>query len=337
MEHHGAHGRGVELLGLRLGAFSNNPALLDAEEYFSGCVVHSLRTNILALRDFPVEAGVDGALYAWDVEGPGQIYAGETEVVAVGPFERLERTAKDPRYSLFGNLGLFFKFMMAMLERTRGIMSFHASALYNDGANELILVLGGPGAGKTVLLLAGLQRGYTLFSTEMTHLQATAGGWRFSKGSLYDNVRLGTLLVDFPDVGRRLNLRTDQVEDVWGTKVAIDLSPFQTPQDHLDNPRVAILLPKIEAGRERPDIHQVRGHESIVRLLFTNATEKIASSTLLYGAIPSGSMDTTDLMRRRYERLDRYVASGGISLVQSILSAPAHCLDGYERHLATRK
>ncbi|MBI4277288.1 MAG: hypothetical protein HY660_02430 [Armatimonadetes bacterium] len=337
MDPHGAYGRGFELLGLRLGAVTNNPALLAAEEYFSGCVVHSLRTNILALADVSPEDGVDGALYAWDVEGPGQINAGETEVVAVGPFQRLEHSVKDPRYSLFGNLGLFFKFMMAMLERARGIMSFHASGLYHAAANELILVLGAPGAGKTVLLLAGLQRGFTLFSTEMTHLQATPEGWRFSKGALYDNVRLGTLLVDFPEVGRRLNLRTDHVQDVWGTKIAVDLSPFQTPQDHLDNPKVAILLPKIEAGRVRPEIQEVRDHEAIVRLLFTNATEKIASSTLLYGTIPSGSLDTADLMRARYQRLDRYAASGGIALVQSILSAPAHCLDGYDRHLAARK
>ena len=69
-----------------------------------------------------------------------------------------------------------------------------------------------PLAGKTVFLLEGLTRGWTVFSTEMTHMRVTDSGYEFYKGSLFDNIRLGTLLYDFPAVAARLGLRKSTVE-----------------------------------------------------------------------------------------------------------------------------
>ncbi len=42
-------------------------------------------------------------------------------------------------------------------------------------------------------------------------------------GSLYDNIRLGNLIYDFPRANERLKVEIPPVADVWGHKIAIDM------------------------------------------------------------------------------------------------------------------
>src|SRR5262249_62002136 len=109
------------------------------------------------------------------------------------------------------------------------------------------LIPGSAGAGKTVFLLEGLTRGWTIFSTEMTHLRLTAGGYEFYKGSLFDNIRLGTLLYDFPAVVDRLGVALPPSSDPWGSKIALDLRHLQTPADALVSPSPPIVTPTLES------------------------------------------------------------------------------------------
>ncbi len=136
-------------------------------------------------------------------------------VLAVGDWTALEAGNSDRRYSLFGNLGFVFRYVIHALERYHDTWSFHASAMVDD-KGDLWLIPGGAGAGKTVFLLEGLTRGWTIFSTEMTHVRLTDGGYEFYKGSLFDNIRLGTLLYDFPAVLERLGTDAPAVEGPLG-------------------------------------------------------------------------------------------------------------------------
>jgi hypothetical protein len=69
-------------------------------------------------------------------------------------------------------MGLFFRYALTVQER-HGIYALHASAIYKPHDDELLVIVGKAGAGKTVYLLEALARGYQIFSTEMTYFRPT--------------------------------------------------------------------------------------------------------------------------------------------------------------------
>jgi hypothetical protein len=248
-------------------------------------------------------------------------------VLAVGDWTAAEAAASDRRYTLFGNLGFLFRYTIFTLERHHATWSFHASAMVDD-KGDLWLIPGGAGAGKTVFLLEGLTRGWTIFSTEMTHLRVTDGGYEFYKGSLFDNVRLGTLLYDFPAVVDRLGLTLSASPDPWGTKIALDLGHVQTPADVLVSPSLRIVNPKVESGRERAIVGRLDQREKLAKLLFDNATEKHGGTVLLYDRLPLPSLDTPDLMTRRLAAMHALLERATIKSAHTTLCGAKNCMEG---------
>jgi hypothetical protein len=197
-----------------------------------------------------------------------------------------------------------------------------------DDKGDLWLIPGGAGAGKTVFLLEGLARGWTVFSTEMTHVRLTAGGYEVYKGSLFDNIRLGTLLYDFPQVRERLGLTLPESRDPWGTKIALDLGHVQTPADVLLSPSLRIVAPKVESGRERAIVGRLDRPEKLVKLLFDSATEKHGGTVLLYDRLPLPSLDTPELMTRRLAAMRGLVERATIKSARTTLCGARNCLEG---------
>ncbi|MCL4534989.1 MAG: hypothetical protein M1370_07525 [Bacteroidetes bacterium] len=326
------HCRAVSLLWATFGLISNNPTLIDAPEFFeSKEVIQSLLTDVRAVPRIPFLGELDAYIYINDVPSlPPEIRVTDRAVFAAADFTRLDTEASDRRYSLFGNLGLFFKYAMATLERYHCIYSFHASGVFIPDDNELLIIIGGAGAGKTVLLLEGLSRGYQIFSTEMVHFQFGPDGCRFFKGAMVDNIRIGNLLFDFPAAAERLGLVLPEVGDPWATKIAIDLESVSTPSDILLNPNVTLLFPKIEAGRGAAIINEVRDRRRLVHMLFDNATEKIGGTTLLYEVLPLDTFDTPALMRARLSSMERFVSGEAfpIKRARTILAGPKNSMEG---------
>jgi hypothetical protein len=199
--------------------------------------------------------------------------------------------------------------------------------MFSPSRNTLLLVVGGPGAGKTVFLLKGLEDDWQIFSTEMTHFKFTDQGYVFYMGSLFDNIRLGTLIYDFPEANKRLKVEIPDVPDVWGHKIAIDMRHI-AGQPHYVNPRVAIVDAKIESGRDLPIIKTVTRKEKIVKLLFDNATEKFGSPVVLYDRIPVESLDTAELMNKRLQAMVRFVEEVKFNEVKSCLAGAKNCMEG---------
>jgi hypothetical protein len=187
--------------------------------------------------------------------------------------------------------------------------------------------VGGPGAGKTVFLLKGLEDDWQIFSTEMTHFKFTDQGYVFYMGSLFDNIRLGTLIYDFPEANKRLKVEIPEVPDVWGHKIAIDMRHI-AGQPHYVNPRVTIADVKIESGRDTPIIKTITRKEKIVKLLFDNATEKFGSPVVLYDRIPVESLDTAELMNKRLQAMVRFVEEVKFNEVKSCLAGAKNCMEG---------
>ena len=217
--------------------------------------------------------------------------------------------------------------MLVTLERYHDVYSFHASSMFSPRRNTLLLVVGGAGAGKTCFLLKGLEDDWTVFSTEMTHLRFTAQGYEFYMGSLYDNIRVGNLIYDYPKAKDRLQVDLPVVADVWAHKIAIDMRPIAAQPSYV-NPLVTVVDAKVESGREKPIVTPFKRTEKVVRLLFGNATEKLGSTFILYDVIPVASLDTPELMRRRLHAMKRFVAEAKLNPVRSVLAGAQNCMEG---------
>lgn len=326
------HRRAIRIVHARLGLVSNTRELITRSEYFRDRVPQSLLTDYHRVDDVPWDGrpgAVDAEIRVIDVPGLAPAITGEPGgVLAVGDWTGLEAANSDRRYSLFGNLGFLFRYAIHALERWHDTWSFHASALVDD-KGDLWLIPGSAGAGKTVFLLEGLARGWTVFSTEMTHVRLTAGGgYAFFKGSLFDNVRLGTLLHDFPAAVERLGLTLPASADPWGAKIALDLGHVQTAADVLVNPSLRIVHPKVESGRTRAVVTRLDRREKLVKLLFDNATEKHGGTVLLYDRLPLPSLDTPELMTRRLAAMHGLVDRAAIKSARSTLCGARNCLEG---------
>lgn len=320
--------RAVKIVEARIGIVSNNEKLVTEPRYFEGQVMESLLTDIHSIEPIPYSNDLDA--YFMAIDDPHlqpQVKVTEKVLTATGDFTRYEKECSDNRYSLFGNLGLFFKYLLVTLERYHNTYSFHASAMYSPRRDILLLVVGGAGAGKTCFLLKGLEDDWEIFSTEMTHFKFTDEGYIFSMGSLYDNIRLGNLIYDFPRAKEKLKVDIPEVADVWGHKMAIDMRHIAAQPRYL-NPRVTLVDARVESGREKPIVKTVARKEKIVKLLFDNATEKFGSPVILYDVIPVESLDTPELMRRRLQAMNRFVEKVKLNPVKSVLAGAQNCLEG---------
>jgi hypothetical protein len=320
--------RGVKICEARIGIVSNNEKLITETRYFEGQVMESLLTDIHSIEPIPYGKDLDAYFVAIDdPHAEPQVKVTEKVLYATGDFSRYEKECSDSRYSLFGNLGLFFRYLLVTLERCHGIYSFHASSMYSPSRDTLLLVVGGAGAGKTVFLLKGLEEDWQIFSTEMTHFRFAEQGYLFYMGSLFDNIRLGTLLYDFPQANRRLKIEMPKAADVWGHKIAIDMGHLAAKPQYL-NPRVTVVDAKIESGREVAVVKTIARKEKIAKLLFDNATEKFGSPVILYDKIPVESLDTPELMRGRLEMMNRFVEEVKLNPVKSVLAGAKNCMEG---------
>ena len=320
--------RAVEIGQARMGLVSNSERLITEPRYFEGQVMESLLTDIHSIHDIPYAEDLDAYFIALDdAKVEPQINVTGKVLFAAGDFTRYEKECSDNRYSLFGNLGLFFKYLLVTLERHHQVYSFHASSMFSPSRNTLLLVVGGAGAGKTVFLLKGLEDDWQIFSTEMTHFRFTDQGYEFYMGSLFDNIRLGTLIHDFPDANKRLKVEIPDVPDVWSHKIAIDMGHIAAQPCYL-NPLVTVVDAKIESGREIPVVKTLTRKEKIVKLLFDNATEKFGSPVILYDVIPVEGLDTPELMKQRLQTMTRFVDEVTLNPVKSVLAGAKNCMEG---------
>jgi hypothetical protein len=300
--------RGFEVGPARVGVSCNAPALLESRRFFW------LDTNFKPVMRIPFSEAKDSRMEIWEGgAGPTLEFEGRTLVLR-GSFIQLQGEARDPRYSIFGNLGIFSTWVLRTLEDARGVHTLHACGLVRDG--RLLIVSGGAGSGKSVFLLSALDRGWRLFATEFVHFQARKD-LVFFKGSLKDTVRVETFRDFFPEWPRRLGL---ELEAEVGGKLAVDLSAYQADGDRLENPELNIVFPHVEERRARILSGEIEDEEELRRRLFAGATEKIEKGILLYGRLAVPGFDDLSLGKRRAAAVERLMESGRLRRALSWVS-----------------
>jgi len=317
------HRTGLQILEATIGLETDRRALLPLTP--PSVEVASLLTDFHAVREIAYPPRPDGRIVLETARTRRIEYAarGRTAVFR-GPFLELERKASDPRFSLWGNQGFLYRFVLHLLETRHKIFSFHAAGLYDDEADRLIVIAGGAGSGKTVYLLSGLSKGLSLFSTETVHFRFGEAGLEWFKGSLVDNVRLGTLIHDFPEFCPP-ELAGTAGEAVWRNKVAVDLAGRQSAKDRLVDPRLVVVFPHIEEGRPGCTVHPVESADAAAKLVFDNVSQKIAESFVLYGRLPVCGFDRPAAAGARLAAARSLAAHASVERIVSVLSNPAEC------------
>jgi len=258
-----------------------------------------------------------------DASVPPSCRVSGTSALIEGPLAGLARRASDPRYSLWGNLGFLYRFVLFLLEKRHHVYNLHACAVYQPADHRLFLVAGGPGSGKTVYLLSGLMRGLELFSTETVHFRREGRHLRWFMGSLVDNVRVSTLRRHFPSfLPSVLNV---PAELEWRQKRAIDLASFRWREDTLFDPEVVILFPRIEESCRTFLVHPFSDDQEAARALFANISEKIAETVILYDRIPLPGMDRAELAEARRQACRDLSRHRTVAFCGAVFSGPRHC------------
>ena len=324
--------RGLYILGITYGLGSNNRQLIFNPEFFEPGEIQSQITNWCQIEYIPYGLELDAYCHFLDDPGlPFEVRVGERELFVQGDLSRLDREGRDRRWSLLGNMGLFFRYALAVQER-HGIYSFHAAAIYKPQGDQLLVIVGKAGAGKTVYLLEALVRGYQIFSTEMTYFRLVPEGVLFYRGALMDNIRVGSFVYDFPEAAERLGLGLPEVENPWEAKISVPMHSATTQQAELLNPRLSFIFPRIEAGRGHAIVHDVAHPRTLARLLFDSASEKIGGTTLLYEELPVAGLDSPALAQARWEAIWQLVTAPRweIKQARTILAGPKSSMEGID-------
>ena len=304
-----AHNRAVNILGISYGLASNNAKLVHNPEFWEPGEIHSQITNWCEIESVPYTADLDA--YARLLDDPGlpfEIRAGRRELFVQGDLSRLEREGHDKRWFLLGNIGLWFRWALTVQEQ-HGIYSLHASSIYRPGDHELLVNVGKAGAGKSVYLLEAIERGYRVFSTEMTYFRVEQERATFYRGALMDNIRVGSFAYDFPGTAERLGLELPVTDDPWETKISVPMHLVTTAQAELVNPKISFLFPRIEAGISKARVQDVKSRRTLNRLEFESLSEKIGSTVLVSEELPVSGLDGPELAQARWEAVRCMVAA----------------------------
>ena len=289
---------GLKIGEAEIGASSGYPEILEKENFYW------FETNFLSVEYIPFREDMDSYIEIYVKQGQPS-YEIEKNILRLhGDFSLLEKNAKDPRYSIFGNLGIFSSWVLRTLEEVHDIHTFHACGLVKD--SRLLIIPGGAGAGKSVFIFTALSQGWKILSTEFVHFRVK-DTVTFFKGALQDAVRVDTFKYHFPEFAQKMNI---QLEEEMGGKLMVDLSSFQCSPYQLSNPEISLIFPHIEEKRDRLVYQEVKGQESVLRRLFHSASEKIEKSLLLYGQMALPGIDNLFLAEKRKLSLEKFIEKG---------------------------
>lgn len=322
--------RAFELQGMNIGLLADSNGLISDDEYFKskGGGLHSLLSNFNSLNEVSTDLPMDVIFeirnnqaakeFSLEVEGSNYCLS--------GPIEQCESESSDKRSSIFGNMGLFSKVAVLELEK-QGIFSLHSTSFCRPGDNRLYLVLGGSGAGKSSVLLKAQTENLKVFGTELTHFSLNSGGLQLMMGSLWQNCRMGNLVIDFPELLDKYGISFSGEGDPWYQYKSVDMGEWKAENSVLENPEIVLLFPRIESERENSIIFKSSANKKDYKI-YNNLADKVSPPSMLYGSYFIPSIDDDESQKRRMTAARDFRKAANIIDCWEILASPAQCLNG---------
>jgi hypothetical protein len=319
--------KAIQILEATIGIQANKEELLPALPCPSN-EIHSLLTDFHEVKEIEYSKNMDGEIQVKNNPQKPNIKFHENKASLTGPFLELNNKTSDMRYSLWGNQGFLYRFTLYLLEKYHSIYNFHACALFDDKNEILYIVMGETGSGKTVFLLKGILEGLKIFSTETLHCQIKKRNIKFYMGSLVDNVRFSTLVYHFPQFLRsKASLSSDEI---WERKIALDLSSYKSKPKILKNPqKVFIIFPRVEEGRKHFHLSHHKNKDKVYQMLFTNLSQKISQTFLLYHQFPVPGFDDKDMAAKRLQFIQTLLNQPSLKNITSILTDHEKCWEKF--------
>lgn len=308
----------------KFGVIANKTELVP--DMFFSIHFESLLTDFHSVPEIEYSDNLDFYIVMYDEpDMPLDITVTEDRIFVTGAVQKSTEEASDLRFTLFGNEGLLFRYVMAVLERKYNIYSFHACSLYDEKTNNMYIAPGEVGSGKTCLILKGLELGLKIFSTEVTHFSLESGLTLY-KGSLIDNIRIGNLKYSYPSIPEKLNLKLPETKDEWGKKIPVDLAQEQTKFDSITDTKITAILPHIEEDRGECIAIDIKDKRTAAKALFDNISNKIGNTVLLYDKIAIGGFDSDALMGSRLCAVHKFFDN--VNRVVKVIAGSQNCWDG---------
>lgn len=316
----------IKILNARIELVSNTD-LIHVPNYFSLKDVESLLSDYASVEDLSPETEPDGSIVILDEAGPPSMHVNDTLAVVRGPFSAMEESMQDKRYTLLGNQGLLYRFIMYILEKKYSIYSFHANALYDEMRDTLFVVFGGAASGKSPALMAGLYNGLKVFGTELVHFSVSGKTFHFYQSSCLDNIRPQSIHDDFPELLPKLNVPACQGFSSPSSKFLLDMRHFAASKPVLTSPRLRLIMPRVEAGRSPVIVSKTADQGLVAKMLFDNLAEKIAASFTMYNCMAGNGFDTPFLASRRLEAVQALLRASGGPQAETYLAPARYFLE----------
>jgi len=322
--------RAFSLLGMKIGIISNYKKILFDDEYFlgKGGHLHSLLSNFYELKPIAYSSNEDMDIIfnlinkknkEFNFQSNGSIYE------ISGPIKENEETFFDKRSSIFGNMGIFSKVLIRELEK-RSIFSFHSTCFVHPTTNTIFLVLGSSGAGKSTVLLKAIREKMQVFGTELVHFFVENKDVIFLKGSIWQNCRMGNLVIDFPLLLEKFKITYHKKGNPWQEYISINMKKWQYPENKIINPEVIILFPRIESERKVPERIKIDVSNTAYQL-FGSLSDKVSPPSLVYKKYFVSSVDNHEDQVKRMLATNNFIKFTKIKAAWKILASPEECLD----------
>ncbi|HAK45694.1 MAG TPA: hypothetical protein DCO79_07235 [Spirochaeta sp.] len=322
--------RAFELQGMKIGLISDFHDIITDDEYFmsKGGHLHSLLSNFNSLNEISSTLPMDVIFEVKNISGAEEfsLEVDGSNYYLSGPVERCEKECSDKRSSIFGNMGFFSKVAVLELEK-RGIFSFHSTSFCKEDENRLYLVLGGSGAGKSSVLLKAQTANMNVFGTELTHFSLNDGKLKLMEGSLWQNCRMGNLVIDFPELLGKYGIDWSGEGDPWYQYKSVDLGDWKAGKAVLEDPELVLLFPRIESERENSVIFRSSAEKKDYKI-YNNLADKVSPPSMLYGTYFIPSIDDDESQKLRMKAAIDFRRTANIIDCWEILASPAQCLDG---------
>lgn len=131
--------KGIKVLKAKVGIETNDKDLLP--KFPLKIEVKSLLTDFKDVQEIPYSPILDGYISVKEEETQKVSFEFSGEKVKFrGPFFKLTEAASDMRFSLWGNQGFLFRYILFLLETKHKIYNIHGCALYQETNNRLYLI-----------------------------------------------------------------------------------------------------------------------------------------------------------------------------------------------------